>query len=156
MVEVPAGVDAGSTLRLPGRGGAGPRGGPPGDLYVHLRVRPHPSLTRQGAELHGEVHVPVTQAALGAHVPFETLDGSEELVLSPGTQTGKEFRFRGRGVPFLQGRGRGDLVVRVVVDTPTNLDKVQEELLRSFAEERGEAVAPPDAGLRSKLRSAFK
>ncbi len=156
VVEVPPGVDDGSTLRLPGRGAGGRRGGAPGDLYVHLRVRDHPSLTRKGADLLAVVHVGMTQAALGAGFPFETLDGVEQLTIPAGTQSGREIRLRGRGVPHLQGRGRGDLIITVVVDTPTDLSKEQEELLRRLAEARGEEVAPPDAGFMSKLRSAFK
>jgi molecular chaperone DnaJ len=155
-VEVPPGVDEGATLRLPGRGAGGIRGGPAGDLYVNLRVRPHPTLTRQGVDLHAVVHVAVTQAALGATVDLETLDGTEELAIPAGTQNGRELRLRGRGVPVLQGRGRGDLVVTVVVDTPTNLTKEQDELLRRLADLRGEPVASPEPGLMSKLRSAFK
>lgn len=156
VVDVPAGVDEGSTLRLPGRGAGGMRSGPPGDLYVHLRVRPHPVLTRRGADLLAVVHVAMTQATLGATLPFETLDGEEELTVQPGTQSGRDIRLRGKGVPHLQGRGRGDVIVTVVVDTPEHLDKEQEDLLRQLAELRGEAVAAPDPGLMSKLRSAFK
>ena len=156
VVDVPAGVDEGSTLRLPGRGAGGLRGGPPGDLYVHLRVRPHPTMTRRGSDLLAVVHVAMTQAALGVTVPFETLDGEEELVIPGGTQSGKEIRLRGRGVPHLQGRGRGDLIVTVIVDTPDGLSKEQDELLRRLAELRGEPVAAHDAGLMSKLRGAFK
>jgi molecular chaperone DnaJ len=156
VVDVPAGVDDGSTLRLPGRGAGGMRGGPAGDLYVHLRVRPHPLLERRGVDLLATVHVAVTQAALGVTVPFETLDGEEELTVAPGTQSGREIRLRGKGVPVLQGRGRGDLIATIVVDTPTDLTKEQDDLLRRLAELRGEPVAAPDAGLMSKLRSAFK
>ena len=156
VVDVPAGVDEGSTLRMPGRGAGGRRGGPAGDLYVHLRVRPHPSLARRGVDLLAVLHVAVSQAALGVTVPFETLDGPEELVIPAGTQSGREIRLRGRGVPVLQGRGRGDLIVTVVVDTPTDLSKEEDELLRQLAELRGEPVAAPDAGFISKLRGAFK
>ena len=156
LVDVPAGVDDGTTLRLSGRGAAGPRGGPAGDLYVHLRVRPHDRFERVGDDLVHLLHVPVSAAALGVQLPFETLDGDEELTVPAGTQTGREVRLKGRGVPALNGRGRGDLVVRIVVDTPTGLDGVQEELLRRLAQERGEAVAPPGSGLLSKIRSAFK
>jgi molecular chaperone DnaJ len=156
IVDVPAGVDEGSTLRLTGRGASGVRGGPPGDLYVHLRVQPHPTLVRDGADLRAQVRVAMTQAALGAHVELETLDGVEELTIPAGTQSGRELRLRGRGVPHLQGRGRGDLVVTVTVETPTELTKTQEELLRSLAAERGEAVAHADAGLLSRIRGAFK
>jgi molecular chaperone DnaJ len=156
VVEVPAGVDEGSTLRLPGRGAGGLRGGPAGDLYVHLRVRNHPTITRRGADLLAVVHVAATQAALGVSFPFETLDGEEELTIPGGTQNGREFRLKGRGVPHLQGRGRGDLIVTVVVEEPTDLTKEQEELLRQLAASRGEAVAPHETGFMSKLRSAFK
>jgi molecular chaperone DnaJ len=156
MVEVPAGVDEGSTLRLPGRGAGGLRGGPAGDLYVHLRVRSHPTLTRRGSDLLALVHVAMTQAALGVTFPFETLDGQEDLAVPGGTQSGREFRLRGRGVPHLQSRGRGDLIVTVVVDIPTDLTKEQEELLRQLALLRGEDVTAADPGLMSKLRSAFK
>jgi molecular chaperone DnaJ len=156
VVDVPAGVDDGSTLRLPGRGAGGLRGGPAGDLYVHLRVKSHPVLTRQGFDLLAVLHVAVTQAALGVSLPFETLDGTDEIGLPAGTQSGREVRLRGRGVPHLQGRGRGDLIVTVVVDTPEALTKEQEELVRRLAELRGEPVAAPEVGLMSKLRGAFK
>jgi molecular chaperone DnaJ len=98
----------------------------------------------------------MTQAALGAHIPFDTLDGEEDLVVPAGTQTGREFKLRGRGVPHLEGRGRGDLVVRVIVDTPTRLSTDDEALVRKLAQARGEDVAPEDAGFFSKIRSAFK
>ena len=155
-VDVPGGVDEGSTLRLAGRGAAGPRGGPPGDLYVHLRVRPHERFVRQGYDLVDELHVSMTQAALGVRLDYETLDGGEDLLIPKGTQTGRIFRLRGRGVPHVEGRGRGDLLVQVVVDTPTDLGRADEELLRRLAEERGEEVAPADTGFFSRIRSAFQ
>jgi molecular chaperone DnaJ len=154
-VDIPAGVDHASTLRLTGRGPAGPRGGPPGDLYVHLAVRPDEAFVRSGDDVLADLHVSMAQAALGATPDFETLDGTETLAVHPGTQTGHVIRLRGRGVPHVRGRGRGDLVVQVVVDTPTRLTKAQEELLRRFAAESGEAVGPPDEGLMARLRSAF-
>jgi molecular chaperone DnaJ len=156
VVEVPAGVDNGTTLRLAGRGAAGPRGGRPGDLYVHLRVHPDPRFVRDGIDLHHELRVAMTQAALGVTLPVDTLDGAEDLTLPAGTQSGKEIRLRGRGVPHVQGRGRGDLIVTVVVDVPGGLTKTQEELLRQFAAEREEQVAPADTTLFSKIRHAFK
>jgi len=155
-VEVPAGVGDGSTLRLTGRGAAGPRGGPPGDLYLHLRVRPHPTLERDGLDLRTTLVVTMAQAALGAHLVVDTLEGPEEVMVPPGCQPGHEVNLRGRGVPNLQRRGRGDLVVTIAVETPTDLSPAQEELLRRFAADRGEAVAPPEAGLFSRIRSAFK
>src|SRR5579862_1697795 len=154
-VDVPAGVDHGSTLRLTGRGPAGPRGGPAGDLYVHLAVREDPRFTRRGDDLDTELHVSVAQAALGATPELETLDGTEVVTVPAGTQSGHVVRLRGKGVPHVRGRGRGDLLVHVMVDTPTDLTKAQEELLRRLAAERGEAVAPADEGLMSRLRSAF-
>jgi molecular chaperone DnaJ len=155
-VDVPAGVDTGSTLRLGGRGAAGIRGGGYGDLYVHVKVGAHPRFQRQGYDLVHELHVPFTQAALGAQFAFETLDGTEDLVLPRGTQTGRVFRLRGRGVPHVEGRGRGDLLVQIVVDTPTELSSEQEEMVRQLAELRGDDVAPADSGFFSRIRSAFK
>lgn len=155
-VTVPAGVDTGIVLRLSDRGAAGPRGGAAGDVYVHLEVRPDARFTRQGNDLVHMLHVTAAQAALGAHLPLTTLDGEEEIAVAPGTQSGRVLRLRGRGVPDVNGRGRGDLLVQVAVDTPTSLSATDERLLRELAAARGEAVDPPDAGLLSKIRSAFK
>lgn len=156
QVQVPPGVDDGTTLRLTGRGAAGPRGGPAGDLYVHLRVRPHDRFRREGYNLLLELHVSVAQAALGATVPIETLDGAAEIPVAPGTQTGRVTKLRHSGVPFVDGRGRGDILVTIFVDTPTGLDPEQEQLLRQLARLRSEDVAPEDTGLLSKIRGAFK
>ncbi len=155
-VDVPAGVDDGNTLRLAGRGHAGPRGGPSGDLFVHLRVRPHPVFRREGIHLVDDLRIPLTQAALGSSLEYETLDGTEELAIPPGTQSGRQFTLRAKGVPRVDGRGRGDLVVRVHVDTPTDLTKEEEELLRQFADLRGEQVATHRGGLFHRFRSASK
>ena len=122
QVDVPAGVDSGSTLRLSGRGAAGPRGGRAGDLYVHLRVAAHERYRREGDDLVTTVPISIAQAALGTTVALPTLDGDEELVVPPGTQPGREFVLRNRGVPRLQGRGRGDLRAQLVVEVPTKLD----------------------------------
>lgn len=155
-VTVPAGVAHGQTLRSSGRGAAGSRGGSPGDLYLHVRVRPHETFERDGVDLHAELRVSFTQAALGAHVDFETLDGTEEVAVAPGTQTGAVVRLRGRGVPHVGGRSRGDLHVHIVVETPTKLTPTQEELLRSLAKERDEPVDDASgAGLLGRIRSAF-
>jgi molecular chaperone DnaJ len=155
QVDVPAGVDTGSTLRLAGRGAAGPRGGRPGDLFVHLRVAPHVRYQRDGNDLVTEVPISIAQAALGTTIVLPTLDGDEELVVPPGTQPGREFRLRNRGVPRLQGRGRGDLRALLVVEVPTRLDEDEEALLRQFASKRGEAVHPPGKGLFTRIKSAF-
>jgi molecular chaperone DnaJ len=155
-VDIPAGVDAGSTLRLSGRGAVGPRGGAAGDLYVHLRVAPHERFERDGVDLHSTLRLPYTQATLGTTLQFQTLDGSEEIEIPRGTASGTTFRLRGRGVPHLERRNRGDLLIDVVVDVPTELSEDEEEVIRRLAELRGEDVAPPASGLMSKLRSAFK
>jgi molecular chaperone DnaJ len=155
-VDIPAGVGEGQTLRLSGRGAVGPRGGPAGDLYVEIRVREHPVFRRQGDDLLADLHVAATQAALGATIGFDTLDGREDVRIAPGTQTGRVLRLRDRGIPRLQGRGRGDLLVTVVVDTPTGLSGEEEELLRQLAQLRGEDVEPPsEGGFFSKIRSAL-
>jgi molecular chaperone DnaJ len=155
-VDVPAGVDSGSTLRLSGRGAAGPRGGPAGDLYVGLRVKPHERFERDGVDLVYRLHLSMSQAALGTTVNLETLDGDEEISIPRGTQPGDVMRLRGRGVPHLQRRARGDLVLHAVVDVPDSLEPEEEDLLRQLAELRGETVNPPETGLISKIRSAFK
>ena len=155
-VDVPAGVDTGSTLRLTGRGAVGARGGGAGDLYVHLEVLAHDRFERVGNDLVHELSLTFSQAALGTHLEFETLDGSEDLVIPRGTQPGRVFRLRNRGVPRVDGRGRGDLLVKVSVEVPDDLTPDQEELLRRFAAERGESVAPAEEGFFAKIRSAFK
>jgi molecular chaperone DnaJ len=155
QVDVPAGVDTGSTLRLTRRGAAGPRGGANGDLYVHLRVRPDEAFTRDGDDLVTEVPISIAQAALGTSLKLETLDGTEDLVISPGTQPGREFILRQRGVPHLQGRGRGDLIARVRVDVPTSLTDDEVSLLTQFAAGREETVGNGKEGLFSRIKSAF-
>jgi molecular chaperone DnaJ len=164
-VKVPAGVEDGMRLRLSGEGEVGPGGGPPGDLYVEIRERRHPVFTRDGDDLHCQVSLPMTAAALGTVVNFDTLDGAESLSVKPGTQAGSVVTLRGRGVPHLsRGVGRGDLHVHLDVQTPTQLDDEQERLLRELAKLRGEespdySVTNTDAGnggLFSRLRDAFK
>lgn len=156
-VDIPAGVDDGSTLRLAGHGPAGFRGGPNGALFVHLSVPADSRFERDGVNLHASIHVPLSLAALGGSVPFETLDDARELPIAPGTQSGTVLTLKGNGVPKLRGRGRGDLFVHVQVDTPTGLDDRQRELLVALAEARGEELgeAPQGEGLFSKLRSAL-
>jgi molecular chaperone DnaJ len=155
-VDVIAGIDNGSTMRLTGRGAAGPRGGPAGDLYVHMRVRPHDRFVRDEYDLVVDLPISFAQAALGAHLDLETLDGNEEIAIEAGTPSGREVRVRGRGVPHVNGRGRGDLRVVLRVETPTKLTTSEQELLRRLAEERGETVDPPAVGVFSRIKSAFK
>ena len=153
VVDVPAGVEDGSTMRLSGRGAAGFRGGPNGTLYVHLGVERDARFERHGDDLHVAAPITVAQAALGATVTVPTLEGDEEVEIERGCQPGTVVRLRQRGVTHLRGRGRGDLHVHVEVQVPTELDEESEALLRSLAEHRGEAVAPPHTGLFSRLRS---
>lgn len=155
-VDVPAGVDTGQRLRLAGRGPAAPRGGPPGDLYVTISVAAHPAFERHGDDLLQVCCVSMVQAALGARITLETLDGPEEVTVPPGTQPGRVFRLKGRGVASLRGRGRGDLLVRVDVEVPERLKPEEAELLRRLAELRGDDVAPEDPGFFSRIKSAFQ
>jgi molecular chaperone DnaJ len=155
QVDVPAGVDTGSTLRLTGRGAVGQRGGSAGDLYVHLRVAAHERFRREGDDLVADLPVSIAQAALGTKHTLATLEGDEELIVPPGTQPGREFVLRQRGVPRLQGRGRGDLRVRVNVQVPTKLSDQEAELLKKFAELRGEDVHN-ESGLFARIKSAFQ
>ena len=158
-VEVPAGVEDGSTLRLADRGAAGQRGGPSGSLFVHLAVQPDQRFERQGDTIHTTLTISVAQAALGTETDVETLDGPQHLTIGPGTQHGHIERIRNLGVPHLRGRGRGDFYVHVLVATPTDLSPEQDELMRQFAASRGEQVSAPGAGggegVFSRLRSAF-
>ena len=152
--NVPAGVDDGTQLRLQRRGHAGPRGGPPGDLYILLEVVPHPSLQRHGNDLVATVKIGVAQAMLGARLKVPTLEGDEDLVVPPATQPQRVFVRRGAGVPRLNGRGRGDLRVVVDVVVPDHISPEEEKLMRRFAELRGEDVVE-HKGFFDKLKSAF-
>ncbi len=155
-VDIPAGVASGQTLRLHARGAAGPRGGDSGDLYVHIRVRAHDRFVRDEDDLVTRLKLSIAQAALGTHQTIDTLDGPEELLVPAGTQHGREFRLKGRGVPHVQGRGRGDLRVLVAIEVPTKLTKAQDDLLRRFAEASGDAVMSADDSLLGRIKSAFR
>ena len=152
-------MDNGSTLRLAERGAAGQRGGATGSLFVHLMVTADPRFERETDNLHTTLTIGIAQAALGTEVAIDTLEGTHPVVVKPGTQHGFVERIRGEGVPHLRGRGRGDLFVHVLVETPAALDEAQEDLLRQFAAARGEQVSPHgsggDGGVFSRLRSAF-
>ncbi|WP_183099795.1 molecular chaperone DnaJ [Nocardioides pelophilus] len=173
-VKIPAGVDTGTRVQLSEQGEVGPGGGPPGDLYVEIHVAPHPTFIRDGNDLHCTVVVPMSAAALGTSLELPTLeadlvgaDGAAAsgletefgLDIAPGTQSGHESVIRGQGVPGLRG-GRGDLIVTVVVETPTRLDDRQEQLLRELAALRGEEqplghVRPAQKSVFGRLRDAF-
>lgn len=133
-IKIPAGVETGSRLRINGEGEAGVNGGPTGDLYVVLHVKEHELFERQGANLYASVPVSFAQAALGAEISVQTLDGEETLKIPAGTQTGTVFRLKSQGMPALGGRGRGDMFVAVTLITPKNLTKEQRKLLEQLAE----------------------
>ncbi len=133
-VKVPAGVDDGDRIRLSGEGEAGRNGGPPGDLYVEIRVKPHKLFTRDGADLACEVPISMATATLGGEVELPTLDGHVSLKIPGGTQSGKVFRLRGKGVTTVRDARKGDLFARVAVETPVNLSAEQKELLEKFEE----------------------
>jgi len=134
-VNIPPGVDTGSRLKLTGEGEAGRGGGPAGDLYIVASVRPHPLFRRDDYDVYCEVPISMVQAALGGEIVAPTLDGKVELKVPPGTQSGRHFRLRAKGIPHMRGGGRGDQYVEVSVETPTNLTERQKDLLRDFEKE---------------------
>ena len=138
--RVPAGVADGDRLRVPGKGHAGLRGGQPGDLYVTVKVGPHPVFKREGDDLHMVVPVAVHEAALGARIPVRTIEGEARLRVPPGTQSGQRFRLRERGAPSTRTGQRGDLVIEVRIMLPKMLDERSKELLREFGRINGEGV----------------
>ncbi|MEA2451663.1 MAG: molecular chaperone DnaJ [Actinomycetota bacterium] len=153
-VQIPPGVDDGSQLRVSGRGEAGLRGGVAGDLYVAIRVEEHPIFRRAGADLGCEVGVPMTVAALGGTIEIPTLDGTEPIEIEPGTQAGELIHLKGKGMPRLQGRGRGEIVAMLRVETPTDLTEEQEELLRRFADLRSEETG--NKSVFDRIKEAFQ
>lgn len=139
-VTVPPGVDDGQTLRLGGQGEAGGRGGSAGDLHLRLRVQKDPNFSREGSDILTESHISMAQASLGTKVAVKTLEGDVEMKVPAGTQSGKVFRLRDKGVPHLQRRGRGDHLVTITVDIPTRLSGKKKSLLKQLAEIEGEEV----------------
>jgi len=155
-LKIPAGVETGSRLRVSAEGEGGANGGPPGDLYVVLSVREHAFFKRQGDNVYCEIPVSLTQASLGAEIKVPTLDGEERLRVPEGTQTGTGFRFRAKGVVNINGLGRGDQLVKVVVQTPTKLTRRQRELLESLAEELpSPSETVENEGFFEKVRDIF-
>jgi molecular chaperone DnaJ len=152
-VKIPAGVETGSRLRVSGEGESGTQGGAPGDLYVVIHVAAHEQFERQGNNLYEAVPITFAQAALGAEINVKTLDGDVTHKIPMGTQTGTVFRLRGKGMPTLGGRGRGDLFVSVTVMTPTSLTREQRKLLEQLAEVESKDLE--DKGLVDKVRDLF-
>jgi molecular chaperone DnaJ len=159
-VKIPAGVDSGNQIRLAGEGEAGTRGGPPGNLYIVIHVKPHPYFRRMEDTLHLELQINIAQAALGDEVEIPTLEGSEKRTISAGTQTGDTVVMRGLGIPKLRrdgsNAGRGDQVVTIQVRTPTNLTKHQKELLQELGKTLDREVVPQrEKSFFDKVRDAL-
>jgi molecular chaperone DnaJ len=156
-VNVPAGVEDGTRIRLAGEGEAGLRGGPQGDLYIFIAMKPHPFFQRDGADLFCRVPISMVQAALGGEIAVRTLDGGEAKVKIPeGTQSGKQFKVRGSGMPVLRSRDVGDLFIQVTVETPQNLTKRQRELLTEFDELSSQTTHPEASGFFAKMKDFFE
>lgn len=155
-IEIPPGVDEGTRIRLTGEGEAGARGAPAGDLYIFLHVTRHSLYERQGTTLYAHAPISFTTAALGGEIRIPGLDGEEHVIkIHAGTQSGREMRHRGAGMPVLQGRGRGDLVVRLEVETPTKLTAKQRELLEEFRKTETGEECPQSSGFFAKLKAAL-
>jgi len=155
-VNIPAGVEDGTRIRLSGEGEAGMRGGPSGDLYIFLSIKPHPFFQRDGADLFCQVPISMVKASLGGDVTVRTLDGSESVVKIPdGTQSGRQFKLRGKGMPVLRSREVGDLHIQARVETPQSLTKRQRELLTEFEAESSNKTHPESAGFFAKMKDFF-
>ena len=151
-VKIPAGVDDGTRLRLRGEGEAGTQGGPAGDLYVYISVKPHKTIKRDGINLYIEKHIHVAQALLGCEVEIETLDGPERVTISAGIQSGETVTLKGKGVPRLGSKGeKGDLIIIVTVDIPKSLSKQERELIEAFAKSQDVSFTP-EKGFFDKLK----
>lgn len=155
-VNIPAGIEDGTRIRVAGEGEAGQRGGPTGDLYIFLSVRPHEFFQREGADLYCMVPISMTKAALGGKFEVTTLDDAKSRVTVPeGTQSGKELRMRGKGMPVMRSSQKGDLYIRLAVETPQNLSKRQKELLEEFHEISSKDNSPESSGFFSKMKGFF-
>lgn len=154
-VKIPAGVDNGSVISIRGEGELGSRGGPPGDLYIHLYVREHEKFKRQGNNIFLNVPITFTEATLGSEIEVPTLEGTEKFIIPEGTQTGKQFKIKHKGVPNIRGVGKGDLYFTVDVTVPKNLTDKQKQLLIEFAKESGEDYKEHKKGFFGKVKDAF-
>jgi molecular chaperone DnaJ len=154
-VKIPAGIEDGTRIRLSGEGEAGTNGVPPGDLYCEVLVERHALFTRDGTDVLCEVPVTFAQAALGAELEIPAITGQETLEIPRGTQTGEIYRLRGKGLSDLRGRSRGDLMVRILVETPRHLTERQEELFRELAETDSSSVSPRRKSFFSKVKELF-
>ncbi|WP_067727368.1 molecular chaperone DnaJ [Oceanobacillus damuensis] len=156
-ISIPAGIDEGQQIRVSGKGEPGKNGGPAGDLFVLIQIREHDFFVREGDHIFCELPLTITQAALGDEVEIPTVHGKVKLKIPAGTQTGKTFRIRGKGVPNVRGRGQGDQHIKVKVMTPTQLTDRQKELLREFNEIGGnDSTDEQDGNIFQKFKKAFK
>lgn len=155
-VKIPAGVDNGSRLRVGGEGEAGLKGGPSGDLYVYLYVKPHKFFERDGTTVLCEVPINIVQATLGAEIKVPTLDGQVTMKVPEGTQPGKVMRLKGKGIPSLRGGGRGDQLVRMKVVVPTKLTDKQKDALQKFADISKDNINPEEKSFLNKVKDFFK
>lgn len=156
-VNIPAGIEDGTRIRLTGEGEAGVRGGPQGDLYIFLSIRPHEFFQRDGADLYSTIPISMTQAALGGQFEVTTLDGTKSRVKIPeGTQNGRQFRLKGKGMPVLRQPSMGDLYIQVGVETPQSLSKRQRELLEEFESLSSKENSPQNAGFFSRMKDFFE
>lgn len=156
QISIPAGIDEGQQIRISGKGEPGKNGGPSGDLYVVVHIKPHDYFEREGDNIYCDLPLTFTQAALGDEVEVPTVHGKVKLKIPAGTQTGKVFRLRGKGVPNVHGRGHGDQHIQVKVITPTHLTKRQKELLREFNDIGGHGPLEEDDSFFSRFKKAFK
>ncbi len=155
-VNVPAGIEDGTRIRLAGEGEAGMRGGPTGDLYIFLTIKSHEFFQRDGADIYCRVPISMTTAALGGSIEVGTVDGTTSRVKVPeGTQNGKQFRLRQKGMPIMRANQTGDMYIQVAVETPANLTKKQRELLTEFQELSGEHNSPESEGFFSRMKGFF-
>ena len=138
-VSIPAGIDHGQRISLRGMGNCGKNGGPAGDLYIAVQVRPHPVFTRDGFDIYCEIPITFPEAALGAEIRIPTLEGDTTYTIPEGTQTGTTFTLKGKGIPFVNGRGRGDIIFKVIVEVPKGMNEAQKDALRKFADACGKS-----------------
>lgn len=156
-VNIPAGVEEGTRIRLNGEGEAGDRGGPPGDLYIFLSVQPHPFFRREGADIFCRVPVRMTTAALGGTVDVPTLEGGKARVTVPsGSQAGDQFRLKGKGMKVMRSNARGDMYVQITVETPRNLNKKQRDMLKQFDATSGKDNSPESDGFFTKVKEFWE
>lgn len=154
-IDIPAGVDEGTRVRLSGQGDPSPNGGPPGDVYVFVHIKPHPIFHREGRDLALEMPISYTQAALGGELEVPTLDGPATLTVPRGTQSGEVFRLKGKGMPDVRGKRHGDLLVRTTIETPRKLTPEQETLLRKLAELEHKNVLPERKNFLERIKDYF-